>query len=170
MNIRREARGHGLEVCVNAGHCLSTYRASPIAPRLSSAFSLIEVMIALAIFFMAVFAILGLMSTLLQNARIFQNKRPPEARMVFAYQTSITNKVIEGTISYDFSEMAEFGDEYRDYTAEVEAYPNEMYTNGLWDVQYRVFNKRTGRVESTFTTYQFDPTTKSKSLSGGGLR
>ena len=145
MNLRRELRGERLEVCVNAGLRISTYRPSPIAPRLSSAFSLIEVMVALAIFFMAVFAILGLMSTLLQNARIFQSKRPPEARMVFAYQTSITNRVIEGTISYDFSEMAEFGDEYRDYTAEVEAYPNEMYTNGLWDVQYRVFNKHWSR-------------------------
>ncbi len=87
--------------------------------------------------------------------------------MIFAYQTSITNRVIEGTINYEFSDIAEFGDEFRDYSAEVEAYPNEMYTNGLWDVQYRVFNRRTGRVESTFTTFQFDPNTKSKSLSGG---
>ena len=80
------------------------------APRTTHhGFSLIEVMVAMAIFFMAVFAILGLMSTLLQNARIFQGKRPPEARMVFAYQTSITNRVIEGSINVDFSEMAEFG-------------------------------------------------------------
>ena len=133
------------------------------------AFSLIEVMVALAIFFMAVFAILGLMSTLLQNARIFQKVKPPEARMVFAYQTSITNKVIEGVTPIEFSEMAEFGNEFRDYAAEVEAVPDEMYTNGLWDVQYRVINRRTGRVESTFTTFQFDPSTKSKSLRGGGL-
>ena len=166
MNLRREARGERRE----AGRNSSAYRPLPLAPRLSSAFSLIEVMVALAIFFMAVFAILSLMSTLLQNARVFQTKRPPEARMVFAYQTSITNRVIEGTISYDFSEMAEFGDDYRDYMAEVEAYPNEMYTNGLWDVQYRVINRRTSRVESTFTTYQFDPVTKSKSLSGGSSR
>lgn len=131
------------------------------------AFSLIEVMVAMAIFFMAVFSILGLMSTLLQNARVFQTKRPPEARMVFAYQTSITNRVIEGSISYDFSEMAEFGEEFRDYTAEVESYPDESYTNGLWDVIYSVKNKRTGKVESTFATYQFDPNTKSKQLSGG---
>ncbi len=143
------------------------------APRTThhvAAFSLIEVMVALAIFFMAVFAILGLISTCLQNARIFQKVKPPDARMVFAYQTSITNKVIEGTISFEFSEMADFGDEFRNYSAEVEAYPNEMYTNGLWDVQYRVLNRRTGRMESSFTTFQFDPSTKSKSLSGGGLR
>ena len=78
--------------------------------------------------------------------------------------------MIEGTISFEFSEMAEFGDEFRDYSAEIEAVPNEMYTNGLWDVQYRVLSRRTGRVESTFTTYHFDPSTKSKSLNGGGLR
>ena len=154
-----------------AGEGPPALRDSRHAPRTTHhAFSLIEVMVALGIFFMAVFAILGLMSTLLQNARIFQKVKPPEARMVFAYQTSITNRVIEGTISFEFSEMADFGDEFRDYSAEVEAYPNEMYTNGLWDVQYRVLSRRTGRVESTFTTHQFDPNTKSKSLSGGGLR
>ena len=63
--------------------------------------------------------------------------------------------------------MADFRDEFRDYTAEVEAYPNEIYTNGLWDVVYVVKNRRTGRVESTFATHQFDPNTKSKQLSGG---
>jgi type II secretory pathway pseudopilin PulG len=145
---------------------MNSMHASPATGQ-TAAFSLIEVMVALAIFFMAVFAILGLMSTLLQNARVFQSKRPPEARMIFAYQTSITNRVIEGSIDFDFSEMADFGDEFRDYRAEVEAYPNEMYTNGLWDVQYRVVDRRTGRVESTFTTFQFDPNTKSKQLSGG---
>lgn len=137
------------------------------ARRDQTALSLIEVMVAMTIFFIAVFAILSLMSTLLNNARVFQTKRPPEARMIFAYQTSITNRVIEGSIDFDFSEMAEFGDEFQDYRAEVEAYPNEMYTNGLWDVQYRVVNRRTGRIESTFTTFQFDPNTKSKQLSGG---
>ena len=167
MKLRREARGERREVCARITRAFASYRPLPLALRLNSAFSLIEVMVAMAIFFMAVFAILGLMSTLLQNARIFQGKRPPEARMVFAYQTSITNRVIEGSINVDFSEMAEFGDEFRDYTAEVEAYPNEIYTNGLWDVVYVVKNRRTGRVESTFATHQFDPNTKSKQLSGG---
>ena len=166
MKLRQQARGERREVCARITRAFASYRLLPLALRLNSAFSLIEVMVAMAIFFMAVFAILGLMSTLLQNARIFQGKRPPEARMVFAYQTSITNRVIEGSIDVDFSDM-NMGDELRDYTASVEAYPNEIYTNGLWDVVYVVKNRRTGRVESTFATHQFDPNTKSKQLSGG---
>ena len=157
MNLRLEARGNRREGCTKAW-CNS------------SAFSLIEVMVALAIFFMAVFAILSLMSTLLQNARIFQKIKPPEARMGFAYKTSITNHVNPGHESIEFREMADFGNEYDDYTLDIDAEENLDYTNGLWDVIYVVKNRHTGRVESTFATFQFDPTTKSKSLSGGGLR
>ena len=78
MKLRQQARGERREVCARITRAFASYRPLPLAPRLNSAFSLIEVMVAMAIFFMAVFAILGLMSTLLQNARIFQGKRPPE--------------------------------------------------------------------------------------------
>ena len=69
------------------------------------AFSLIEVMVALAIFFMAVFAILGLISQLLRNARAFQNKKGADAGMVHAYWSSITNRVTEGTESGEFNDL-----------------------------------------------------------------
>ncbi|TSA41124.1 MAG: prepilin-type N-terminal cleavage/methylation domain-containing protein [Verrucomicrobiales bacterium] len=166
MNIKREARGERREGCTKAWRDSSAYRLSPIAPGLSSAFSLIEVMVALAIFFMAVFAILGLMSTLLQNARIFQKVKPPEARMVFVYETSTTNNGTLGTKEYDFSEMADFGDQYRDYSARVVLEENETYTNGLCDMTCIVINRRTGREESFFFTHVYYPNVNGKRLNG----
>ena len=58
------------------------------------AFSLLEVMIAIGIFFMAVFAILGLVSSSLENARRLQ--RPiVDASPVAGYLLQ-TNKLVEG--------------------------------------------------------------------------
>ena len=139
-------------------------RRSAIGSRAHRAFSLIEVMVALAIFFMAVFAILGLISQLLRNARAFQNKKSADAGMVHAYWSSITNRVKEGLESGEFSDLAEFQDQYRDYSWEKDAQP--YATNGLWQVDYRVINKRTGRVESSVSTFFYDPNTQSGSLGG----
>jgi Tfp pilus assembly protein PilV len=132
--------------------------------RINRAFSLIEVMVALAIFFMAVFAILGLLSQLLKNARAFQHKKGADAGMVHAYWSSITNRVTEGLESGEFSDLAEFQDQYRDYSWEKDT----MFyaTNGLWQVDYRVINKRSGRVESSVSTFFYDPNTQSRSLGG----
>jgi len=128
------------------------------------AFSLIEVMVALAIFFMAVFAILGLMSQLLRTARAFQNKKSADAGMIHAYWSAITNRVTEGVERGEFSELAEFQDQYRDYSWEKDT---QFYaTNGLWQVEYRVINKRTGQVESKVSTFFYDPNTQSSALGG----
>jgi len=126
-------------------------------------FSLIEVMVALAIFFMAVFAILGLMSQLLRTARAFQGKKAADAGMVHAYWSAITNRVTEGVERGEFSELADFQDQYRDYSWEKDT---QFYaTNGLWQVDYRVINKRSGQVESKVSTFFYDPNTQ-----GGLLR
>lgn len=132
--------------------------------RVPRAFSLIEVMVALAIFFISVFAILGLMSQLLRNARAFQKKKGADAGMVHAYWSSITNRVKEGVESGEFSDLAEFQDEYRDYSWEKDT----MFyaTNGLWQVDYRVINKRNGQVESSVSTFFYDPNTQSSSVGG----
>ncbi len=59
--------------------------------------TLLEVMIAVAIFFMAAFAILGLVSSSLANARRLQ--RPPvDASPVLAHYAA-TNSLVEGTYS-----------------------------------------------------------------------
>ena len=130
-----------------------------------SGFSLIEVMIALGIFFIALFAILGLVSQLLRNARAFQNKKPADAGMVHAYFLSITNRVTEGLESGDFSELADFNDQYRDYSWEKETI--FFASNGLWQVDYRVINRRVHTVESAISTFYFDPNTQQGGLGAG---
>jgi type II secretory pathway pseudopilin PulG len=128
------------------------------------AFTLIEVMIALGIFFMALFAILGLISQLLRNARAFQNKKHVDAEMVHDYFLAVTNRVTEGLESGAFSDLADFNDEYRDYTWEKETF---FYaSNGLWQVDYRVINRRLGTVESAISTLYFDPNTQSSGVGG----
>ena len=134
--------------------------------RRSAGFSLIEVMIALGIFFIALFTILGLISQLLRNARAFQNKKAADATMVQAYFLSTTNRVTEGLESGDFSDLADFQDEYRDFSWEKET--TFFASNGLWQVDYRVINNRLRSVESAISTFYFDPNTQ-QGASGVGM-
>lgn len=142
-------------------------KASPISGcssrRVGRAFTLIEVMIALALFFMCTFAILGLTSQLLKNARIFQTKKSPGVAMVHAWYTSITNRVTEGEKTVEFSDISsDIGELYRDYYAVIEAAPNEEFTNGLWNVTYTVFNRKTHQVDSRADTFYWDPASRSR--------
>lgn len=133
------------------------------------AFTLIEVMIAMGVFFIALFAILALTSQLLQNARRLQGKQVPHVSLVHAWYTSITNRVTEGVKDVEFSEIStDLGDLYRDFRAEIEAVPDPEMTNGLWDVTYRIINRRNGQTESEVLTLYWDPNTQSKS--GVGIR
>jgi hypothetical protein len=128
-----------------------------------AAFSLIEVMIALALFFMCTFAILGLTSQLLKNARVFQTKKAPVVAMVHGWYTSKTNRVTEGETTVEFSDISsDIGELYRDYYAVIYATPNEEMTNGLWNVSYTVFNRRTHQVDSKVDTFYWDPASRSR--------
>ena len=56
-------------------------------------------------------------------------------------------------------QTSEFQDQYRDYSWEKDTL---FYaTNGLWQVDYRVINKRSGQVESSVRTFFYDPNTQS---------
>jgi hypothetical protein len=102
-----------------------THHASrPKPPSARTAFSLLEVMIACGIFFLAVFAILAMISGVLRNARSLRRVEL-DAGMVAA-QVAVTNKLYEGTASGDF------GNIYRDYSWETETF--EVGTNSLWQV------------------------------------
>jgi len=92
--------------------------------RSSIAFTLMEVMVASGIFFIAVFAILGLVSNCLRNARGLRHIEV-DAGMVAA-QLYKTNRVTEGVLSGDF------GDSYHDYSWETVT--QEAATNGLYQV------------------------------------
>jgi Tfp pilus assembly protein PilV len=116
--------GHATRI---APHGLRTARLeSPISNPQSptTAFSLLEVMIACGIFFMAVFAILAMISGVLRNARSLRRVEL-DAGMVAA-QVAVTNKLYEGTASGDF------GNIYRDYSWETDTF--EVGTNSLWQV------------------------------------
>jgi len=133
------------------------------------AFSLIEVMIALAIFFMCTFAILGLTSQLLQNARAFQTKKAPGVSMVHAWYTSKTNRVTEGEQSGGLSDIStDLGELYPDYEYKILTEPDPNITNGLWDVTYQIYNRRTRQVESEVFTFYWDPNSQSRMGAGAG--
>lgn len=112
----------------------------------SAAFTLVEVMVALGIFFMAVFAILGVMSTALRNARALQQKSV-DAGMVAA-EMSLTNAITEGL------ESGDFGDMYPGYTWTRDAY--EVGTNGLFQVDI-IVQKPEGTLESQMSIFLYRP-------------
>lgn len=125
-------------------------RLPPVRRR---AFSLLEVMIAIGVFFLAVFAILSLVSSSLANARRLH--RPPvDASSVLAKFAS-TNKLVPGMYYGDLSEL--LGKEYQDYswTADVEQWGE---TNNLFSVDCVVQSTRgNNEVISHLSTYLYAP-------------
>ena len=93
-----------------------------------SAFTLLEVMIALGIFFMCIFAILEVVATNLRGARKLQ-EQPVDISLLAAdaYQNT---KLEEG------SDSGEFGDLFPGYKWESQT--NRMGTNNLFKVEFLV--------------------------------
>jgi type II secretory pathway pseudopilin PulG len=110
------------------------------------AFTLLEVMIATAIFFAAVFSILALVGQCLRSARGL-HKNAPTAGMVAAEQISMTNKVEEGIQSGDF------GDLYPDW--EWETSTVFFASNGMYQVDIAVLHK--GNLDSSISILAYKP-------------
>lgn len=93
-----------------------------------AAFTLLEVMIAVAIFFMALFAILGLVSQNLAGAARLQRKQVDIASV--ATDLLVTNVIEEGV------ESGDFGDSYpgASWTRSI----TEVSSNGLFQVDIAV--------------------------------
>jgi len=105
---------------------------SPVTCRLS-AFTLLEVMIGIGIFFVGCFAILALVSQSLEGARLLQ--RPMVDSGAVASQIAQTNSLVE--ISGLQGNLSEFlGDSYRGYTYTYDI--NEVQTNKLFQVDVMV--------------------------------
>lgn len=138
-------------------NCKATRDKYRLARRHSFAFTLVEVMIALGIFFMAMFAILGLVASSLRNARALQRKTV-DCGMVAA-QLSLTNKLTEGL------ETGDFGDLYPDFEWTRDIY--EVETNGLFQTDMIVQRRAGGVVESKLSILLFRPDSPPGSLSGG---
>jgi hypothetical protein len=131
-----------------------TWELLPDAPTLQRsnalrirAFTLVEVMIALGIFFAAVFTILALVSQILRNARGLQRPQVDSGLAAAIYVN--TNRFPEGTMS------GELGDSLADFSYEIDT--EEFATNGLMQADI-VLSRRAGRqAPDTLSILVFDP-------------
>jgi Tfp pilus assembly protein PilV len=115
-----------------------------------TAFTLMEVMIAVAIFFMAMFTILGVLSASLHAASILRNSGPTPG--MIAAQISLTNKLEEGSDSGDFDDLPVYHDAGYRWVSQT----TEVATNGLFQVEFEVING-SGRPDSTLTVLFYRP-------------
>jgi len=120
------------------------------------AFSLMEVMIAIGIFFMCIFVILSLVSSSLRNARMLE--RPMVDAAMLASELSLTNKLVEGSQSGDFGKL------YPGYTWTADI--NEVLTNRLFQVDYAVQRSDTREVVQKMSVLFFRPQSPAGSLDG----
>src|SRR5262249_17928349 len=104
-------------------------RIEPTKSNSTKAFSLIEVMIAMGIFFMAIFSILALVSTNLKNAKLLQQSQM-DPGMVLG-ELTLTNRFFEGEDSGDFGEL------YPGYqwTRKV----TQVMSNGMFQVDVAIY-------------------------------
>jgi hypothetical protein len=132
------------------------------------AFSLLEVMIAIAIFFVGVFGILGLVSSSLENARRLQ--RPIVDAGLVASEISLTNKLTEDMFSGDLSEF--LGKSCQGYTWTYVV--DEEKSNKLFRVDIILQDDAHGRaVVSKMSLLLYRPESPPGHLDGGmggGLR
>jgi len=131
---------------LRALHRMSRSRAA------EQAFTLIEVMIAVTIFFMAMFTILGVLSASLHAASILRSNAPTPGMV--AGQLSLTNKLYEGTESGDFGEI----DEYKNYRWFAQT--TEAATNGLFRIDIQILNPG-GRLDSSMSILLYRPDSQS---------
>ena len=133
------------------------------------AFSLLEVMIAVAIFFMCIFSILGLVSRSLRQARALQPIQV-DARAAIAF-LSLTNRLEEGILPPEV--VMAFEKENPGFTVAGQIY--EVATNGLFRIDFTVGGASGGErkiaVTSDSSILLFRPLSASTRPGGGrGLR
>lgn len=125
------------------------------------AFTLLEVMIACGIFFMATFAILALVSSSLRNARALQRSEVDVGMAAALVSQALkTNKLAEGSVSGDF------GDAYPDYSWEAEVH--EYETNGLLEVNILLNHRGSRQAADSMSILVFAP--DARTGPGGGFR
>jgi hypothetical protein len=150
---------HAADHCNDVTH--ATFLTSPRTrlPAAIHAFSLLEVTIALGIFFMAAFAILGLVSSVLTNARMLE--RPQVDAGLAASHYVNTNRFFEETTSGDFG-----GDALRDYSWEINTYEPDGATNGLLQADIFLLKRGAHRPVDTLSILVWDPNFKSGPFGG----
>jgi len=128
------------------------------------AFSLLEVMIAVGIFFVGAFAILTLVSESLANAQ--RLKHPLVDASAILSQLSLTNQLIEGPYSGNLGDI--LGRDYAEFNWEGEI--NEVRSNHLYSADFFIFNvkNRHEPVAQTSALF-FRPQSPPGSLDGGNF-
>jgi len=132
-------------------------KPSPVATRpgrsgACSAFTLLEVMIAIGIFFMVAFAVLALVSQCLSQARSLQFSRTPIGAI--ASDALLKVPLEDGVYNGDF------GDLYPDYRWEAEVYVPDFVTNETLkavDLQVRRSGAVEPEAELVILKFQPDP-------------
>jgi Tfp pilus assembly protein PilV len=135
-----------------------------IHPNVRGGFSLLEVMIAIGIFFIGSFAILTLVSQSLSNAQ--RMKHPLVDASAILSQISLTNQFTENEYDGNLGDI--LGKTYADYNYRGEI--TEVQTNHLYSADFYIFNVRNNRdpVART-TTLFFRPQSPAGSLDGGNF-
>jgi len=121
--------------------------------RSMAAFTLLEVMVAMAIFFMAIFAILSLVAQNLKTARGL-SMGEVDLSMVVA-EIGLTNKLEEGVITGDFGDIAPGAT----WVADISLYG----TNGLYQADITIDWPQNGLVQerqSSIWLYRPDSTVR----------
>jgi hypothetical protein len=114
-------------------------------------FTLLEVMIAMAVFFIVVFAVLGMVVQSLGAARALQRPQPDFS--ILASAITLSNVLEEGIDSGDFEDL---GPEFRDWQWERQII--EVGSNGLFQVDFFVFRKTGGKqVSESMSVLMYKP-------------
>jgi hypothetical protein len=113
-----------------------------------AAFTLLEVMLAITIFFMAMFAILGLLTSGVRAASMLRNNGPT-AGMILSL-LSATNILVEGNQSGNFKDVPIY--EGYQWSASI----HEMDTNGLFQADVVVLDSK-GNAFSTMSALLYRP-------------
>jgi Tfp pilus assembly protein PilV len=137
---------------------LSRYQRPCAAVQTRSGFTLLEVMIAVGVLFMCLFAVLALLSNSLASARRLQQHRTLDASTIAGLiyvQLSNTNQVNEGEFDVDIKDM------YPEY--QCDPFLTQVGTNGLCQIDFLVKKGQQLELKSSFL--MFLPTVKQGGIS-----
>lgn len=109
----------------------------------SPAFTLLEVLIAVAIFFVAIFAILDLTTHTVGSARYLQTSHLDVSSL--AAMMSLTNRVEEGEVPREIIDL--FEELNPEYGARGNIY--EVSSNGLFQVDFEIYSIKGKKVSAT---------------------
>src|SRR5690348_14836309 len=127
-----------------------TFKTShtPLKQKFSRAFTLIEVMIAIFLFFSAMFTVLALTMQSLKAAKALKNTSPPATWVAAEFTATNNGKFEEGTIDGDFKPL------YPDYSWQMEITQSAFGTN-LFELDIVVHHGHV--VDSSLATLVFCP-------------